>query len=159
VYSQEKIFEIKELFLEFAKECKFLEELDIENDLEKVNFERLNILNEKLEEVKKYFTDIEFLKIFLDATQAFIVHQEIEIAKIVVREIKDEKDKKIKMIDWIKAHRFWLFSLAGCMEAVLIAINRKGEHYNAIEGQPYDWDYKDIKDSIKKQIDSLNDHI
>lgn len=159
VYSQEKIFEIKELFLEFAKECKFLEELDIENDLEKVNFERLNVLNEKLEEVKKYFTDIEFLKIFLDATQAFIVHQEIEIAKIVVREIKDEKDKKIKMIDWIKAHRFWLFSLAGCMEAVLIAINRKGEHYNAIEGQPYDWDYKDIKDSIKKQIDSLNDHI
>lgn len=142
-YAQEKLDEVKELFLDVAKECEFLDKIDIPKQLNEVDFDNLNALNERLEKIKDYFMDQEFVLVFIDAVQAFIVHQEMEIAKIVVRDVKSEEEKKIKMIDWIKIHKFWLFSLAGCMDAVLVAIGRKGSLYRETKnGEVYDYEEK-----------------
>ena len=151
--AQEKLNEVKELFLDFVKIYEKLENINVENDkeLNNIDFNELNDLNTRLEKVKEYFSEKEFTQIFIDAVQSLIVHQEIEIAKIVVRDVKTDKEKKIKLIDWIKAHRFWLFSLAGCMDAVLIAIDRRGSDYQgSYEGEIYN--YEEKRQELKTQV-------
>ncbi|MDE5592186.1 MAG: motility accessory factor, partial [Helicobacter sp.] len=69
--------------------------------------------------VKNFFLEDTFIKIFSDAVQSYIVHQELEFAKIAVRPVKTITDKQVKQIDWLYAHKYWLFSLAGGMNATL----------------------------------------
>lgn len=56
--------------------------------------------------------------------QSYIVHQELEFAKIVVRPVHTLIEKQVKQIDWLYAHKYWLFSLAGGMDAALEAAKR-----------------------------------
>ena len=147
----EKLLVVKKLFLKVTKMCEFLDSIDLEKELEKVNFDKLVELNEKIENVKSFFDEDEFTMVFLDSVQAYIVHQELEIAKIVVRDVLSDKDKKKKLIDWIKIHKFWLFSLAGCMEAMQVAIVRKGSLYNGVkDGEVYNYD--EIRHSLEKSL-------
>lgn len=151
--AQERLDEVKELFLDFAKICEKLEKINVKDakELDSVDFDELSALNERLEKVKDYFAQEEFALIFMDAVQSLIVNQEIAIAKIVVRDVTTDAEKKIKLIDWIKAHKFWLFALAGCMNAVLIAIDRKGSEYQgSYEGEVYN--YEEKRKELETQI-------
>ena len=148
---EEKLAVVKETFLEVAKMCEFLDSVDLENELDKIDFDKLLKINKKIEKIKSYFDDDDFNMVFIDSVQAFVIHQELEIAKIVVRDVQTDDDKKRKLIDWIKAHKFWLFSMAGCMEAVQVAITRKGSHYNETkDGDLYN--YEIIKRSLKVDL-------
>jgi len=124
---EENLKNTKELFLEVAKYCEELEK----NGMDEVDFDYSMRLSDKIESIKKLLTDGEFADFFSSVATAFIVHQEMEIAKIVVRDIKNEQEKKEKLVDWIKIHKFWLFSFAGCLQAVQTAMNRKGSQYKS----------------------------
>jgi hypothetical protein len=52
------------------------------------------------------------------------MHQEMELAKIQVAPSDTEIEKKAKLIDWIMKHKYWLFELAGTINAERIAIKR-----------------------------------
>ncbi len=116
-YSVKK--EVEDLFLEITEVTKKLESLNEENRLEEIDFDHIQNLIEKLDKIKDYFLDSKFLWIFIDAVQSYIIHQELEIAKIQTMYVVDDMKKKAKLIDWIYAHKYWLFSLAGGMDAVL----------------------------------------
>ena len=122
-YIKEHQQKVEEVFLAVMQECEKFDELDVYNNLESADSERLIYLMDEIDNIKAYFEDEEFAKIFTDSTQAMIVSLEMDLAKIQVRMIKTEDDKKRKMIDWIYAHRYWLFSLAGTMQATMDAVN------------------------------------
>jgi hypothetical protein len=126
-YASQKTKEVKQLFLKVAKICEKLDEVDAYNNLLDVDYDELSDTMNAIERVKSYFNNDEFTDIFIDATQALIVHQEMDLAKIQVRNVNSDDDKRIKMLDWIYAHRYWLFTLAGLMDAVLTAITRRGK--------------------------------
>jgi len=61
-----------------------------------------------------------FNRFFMDLVSSFIVHQELDLAKVQVANSDTKEEKKAKMAEWVYAHRYWLFSLAGGIEAILM---------------------------------------
>ncbi len=123
-YGYKKKKQVEKLFLKVVKMTEELELLNKQNKLEKINFKKIDKILAEIDVIKELFHDDTFIKVFLDATQSYIVHQELEFAKIVVRPIHTEIEKQVKQIDWLYAHKFWLFSLAGGMDATLEIVKR-----------------------------------
>ena len=115
--------EVEETFLHVALACENIESVEESERYEKLDYQALADVMEEIDHIKNYFDDQEFANIFTDSTQAMILHQEIELAKIQVRNVLSDNDKRQKMIDWVLAHKYWLFSLAGMMQATIDAIN------------------------------------
>lgn len=123
-FGYEKKAIVEKVFLELVKMTETLEFLNREQRLEEIDFEAIAKLIDEIDEIKKYFEDPIFINIFYDSLQSYIIHQELDIAKIVARLAATDIDKKAKQIDWLYAHKYWLFSLAGGMDAVLEIVKR-----------------------------------
>ncbi|STP12613.1 motility accessory factor [Helicobacter mustelae] len=123
-YGTEKKTQIEELFLKIAKFTEEIEELHRQNALDRIDFEEVGALNEELDGVKKLFEEVDFVNYFSDAIQSYIFHQELDIAKILVRYTKNEEERKAKQLEWLYAHKYWLFSLAGGMDCVIEIVRK-----------------------------------
>lgn len=121
-YGSAKKAKIEALFLEVAGLCDELERLNKEQKLEEIDFKKIDLTLDKIEKIKGLFSSQKFLQIFNEATQSYIFHQEMELTKITTKIANDEMSKKAKKLDWLFAHKMWLFSLAGCMDAVLYCV-------------------------------------
>ncbi|MBD3805848.1 MAG: motility associated factor glycosyltransferase family protein, partial [Sulfuricurvum sp.] len=117
---------VASLFEKVATVIQKLDKSKARTNLDQVDYDELASLMGEIDEIKAKFEEKEFVDIFIDATQALIIHYELEIARIQVRPIQNDDDRRLKMIDWIYAHHPWLFALAGIMEAELIVIRRRG---------------------------------
>ena len=129
-YKKKKI--VEKLFLKVVKMTEELERLNRANKLEKINFAKMDSLLEEIDDIKNFFLEDTFVKVFIDAVQSYIVHQELEFAKIVVRPVHSLIEKQVKQIDWLYAHKFWLFSLAGGMDATLEVVKRNARAWMKI---------------------------
>ncbi|MCE3038045.1 motility associated factor glycosyltransferase family protein [Helicobacter anatolicus] len=121
-YGMRKKKMIEELFLKIAGYIEEIEELNKINALNRINFKKIDSLNKKIDKVKMLFEDIKFVNYFSDAIQSYIFHQELDIAKILVRYTKNEEERKAKQLEWLYIHKYWLFSLAGGMDCVINVI-------------------------------------
>ncbi|TLD84582.1 DUF115 domain-containing protein [Helicobacter sp. MIT 11-5569] len=131
-YGYKRKKEVEKLFLKVVKMTEELERLNHQNKLEKINFAKMDKLMDEIDDIKNFFLEDTFIKVFIDAVQSYIVHQELEFAKIVVRPIKSITDKQVKQIDWLYSHKFWLFSLAGGMDATLEIAKRAAKTWMKI---------------------------
>lgn len=129
-YKKKKI--VEKLFLKAVKMTEELERLNKQNKLEKINFKKMEKILDEIDLVKDLFKEDTFIKVFSDAVQSYIVHQELEFAKIVVRPVHTLIDKQVKQIDWLYAHKYWLFSLAGGMDATLEVAKRAVQEWMEI---------------------------
>lgn len=121
-YKTKKI--VEDTFLKTVKMTEELEHLNRENKLEEIDFKKMEKILDEIDDIKDFFKEDIFIKVFSDAVQSYIVHQELEFAKIVVRPVHTLIEKQVKQIDWLYAHKFWLFSLAGGMDATLEVAKR-----------------------------------
>ncbi|MCE3039411.1 motility associated factor glycosyltransferase family protein [Helicobacter anatolicus] len=121
-YGMRKKKMIEELFLKIAGYIEEIEELNKINALNRIDFKKIDSLNKKIDKVKMLFEDIKFVNYFSDAIQSYIFHQELDIAKILVRYTKNEEERKAKQLEWLYIHKYWLFSLAGGMDCVINVI-------------------------------------
>ncbi|MEA1955650.1 MAG: 6-hydroxymethylpterin diphosphokinase MptE-like protein [Campylobacterota bacterium] len=111
--------EVEELFLKVTKKNELIEEQARED----VDYEELLTLIEEIDVIKAEVESDEFSKMFTDTVQSYIFHQELNIAKLMVENSQTDEQKKEKLIKWAKIHQYWLFSLAGGIEAQLYAID------------------------------------
>ncbi len=118
-YIEEKNEIIKELFLKIVAYLEEIETFNKETRLEEIDFSIADQLIVELEEVKKLYTEGIFRATIYDFLKSYIMFQEFEIAKIQVRKTHNDEEKNAKKIEWLYAHKYWLFSLAGGMEAIL----------------------------------------
>lgn len=116
--------ECEKVFLETVEELEKIEKLKDEEKLDEIDFDLLLGLNEKIDAIKELFEDERFDKLFGTVMMPLMLHQEIELATIMVRNVEDDLEKKIKLIDWIYAHKFWLFSMAGSIQSTLDRISK-----------------------------------
>lgn len=123
---------IEKVFLEICKMTEELERLNKSNQLEKINFKKMNRLVDRINNVKDFFASDKHMRVFDNIIQSYIVHQEMEIAKISTRMIRTEIEEKARQIDWIYAHRYWFFSLAGGIHTVLEVIKQSVEDWMEI---------------------------
>lgn len=126
-YGSTKKAKIEALFLEVAGICDELTRLNKEQKLEEIDFKKIDLVLDKIEKIKGLFSSKKFLQIFNEATQSYIFHQEMELTKITTKIANDEMSKKAKKLEWLFAHKMWLFSLAGCMDAVLYCVKESYE--------------------------------
>lgn len=126
-YGSAKKAKIEALFLEVAGLCDELTRLNKEQKLEEIDFKKIDSALDKIEKIKGLFSSKKFLQIFNEATQSYIFHQEMELTKITTKIANDEMSKKAKKLDWLFAHKMWLFSLAGCIDAVLYCVKESYE--------------------------------
>lgn len=132
-YGLKQKTKIEKLFLKIAKFTEELEQLNNENRLEEIDFKKLSKLVDEIDKIKRIFEDKKFNDYFVDSIQSYIFHQELDIAKLVVKYTEDETQKQAKQLEWIYSHKYWLFSLAGGMDCVI----------NIVKESMQSWD-KDI---------------
>ena len=70
------------------------------------------------------------MSIFNEATQAYIFHQEMELAKIITKYTSNETEVNAKKLEWLFAHKQWLFSLAGCIDSVLFCVKESFDKWD-----------------------------
>lgn len=121
-YAEKMQKEVEKIFLVVAKECEIIDSTDEDKRYEALDYERLADVMDEIDSIKEYFDDQEFANIFKDATQSLIIHQEMELAKIQVRKADSDNEQRQKVIDWVQAHKYWLFSLAGLIQASIESI-------------------------------------
>jgi hypothetical protein len=109
----------KKVFVHVADECKSLEKLNKDNRLDKIDFDYLSDLIAQIDTVKKLTGQQPFNQFYMDLIAPFIISQELEMAKVQVANADTQEDKKAKMVEWIFAHRYWLFALAGAVDSIL----------------------------------------
>lgn len=115
--SKEK--KIEKVFLKVAEFCDELERLNKKNELESIDYKKMDKLSKEIDKIKEFFKDPIFGATFIDAIQSYIFHQEMDIAKVLVKNTQDEMQRRAKQIELIFLHKYWLFSLAGGMDSVL----------------------------------------
>ena len=115
---------IEKVFLELMKFLEAIEKLNKESKLDQIDYKKVEKLIHKIDGIKEKVDNDVFNKVFFDVMQSYILHQELDLAKIQVRYADNDEDKKAKLIEWLYAHKGWLFSAAGVIEAVLVAIER-----------------------------------
>lgn len=121
-YANEKKTQVEEVFLKVAEFLEKVEKLHEENKLEELDFKKLENLSAEIDNVKELFDDKQFNSYFMDAIQSYIFHQELHIAEIVCKKTSNEDGLRAKQLEYIYAHKYWLFSLAGGIDCVIEAI-------------------------------------
>ncbi len=129
-YGNAKKQKIEELFLKVAQKTDELEELNKQNNVESFDFNTLNEIFDEIEEIKGLFKSKKFMSIFNEATQAYIFHQEMELAKIITKYTSNETEVNAKKLEWLFAHKQWLFSLAGCIDSVLFCVKESFDKWD-----------------------------
>ncbi|WP_187910344.1 motility associated factor glycosyltransferase family protein [Helicobacter pylori] len=121
-YANEKKTQVEEAFLKVAEFLEEVEKLHEEKKLEELDFNKLENLSAEIDNIKELFDDKRFNSYFMDAIQSYIFHQELHIAEIVCKKTNNEDGLRAKQLEYIYAHKYWLFSLAGGMDCVIEAI-------------------------------------
>ncbi|WP_024955481.1 motility associated factor glycosyltransferase family protein [Sulfurospirillum arcachonense] len=93
---------------------------------DKLKKDKLNLLSkdslipiiEEIDSIKEYFEDKQFSELYVDSIQTYILHLELDLVLTQIRKTSTEEELVVKMVDWIMQHRYWLFSLAGGIQAV-----------------------------------------
>ena len=116
--------EIKDTFLEVMEIIENLEKLEKEEKLEEIDFDALISTIDKIDRIKDIYENDKVLKKFGNITMPLILNAELELAVIMVRESNDELSRKVKLIDWIYAHKSWLFFLAGAIENIIFIMEK-----------------------------------
>ena len=114
--------EVEEVFLDLTNNIVKIDKLKNENKEKEIDYEKVDLLINKIDNIKSYFLEDNFQQLFNDLLQSYIVHQELELAKIQVRVVLNDEDKKKKNLDWIYAHKPWLFYLAGGIDSIIVII-------------------------------------
>jgi len=118
-YGEDIQKEVEELFLKVTKKCESIKDADTED----IDYDDILTIIKEIDVVKEKVESLEFGRMYTDTVQSYIFHQELDLAKLVVQNTKTDEEKKEKMVKWVEAHQYWLFSLAGGIQAQLIAIN------------------------------------
>jgi hypothetical protein len=127
-YGQKVQLKIEKVFLKVAEECENLEKLKNENKLEKINFDKLVKLSNKIDKIKDIIETKKLSIMFGETIQSYLVNKELDLAKIMVRPSNTELEKKAKLIEWVMQHKEWLFMLAGSINAQIITVKRASKH-------------------------------
>ena len=101
-----------------------IDKADKEKNDDLIDYDNLKSLSQEIDDIKMLFQDELFSKLFYDVTQSFIIHQELDLANIVVFNPTSEEEKKHKIKSWVVNHKFWLFSLSSGVQAVLEVVKK-----------------------------------
>jgi len=114
-------------FLKIMEQIEFIDKLDLETEYEKVDYDHILAIIDEIDRIKDIYEEDRALAKFGNITNPYILNAELELACIMVRESNEDKEKKLKLIDWIYAHKSWLFFLSAALENILFLLEENRE--------------------------------
>lgn len=138
-YAEETKDEVEKLYEDLMKFCNETVSLNNQGKTSEIDFDMMEELTNRIEKIKDKFKEPKFYDIFWEIVQSFVLSQEMIIATILVKPVSNEIERQVKMIEFLFAHRQWLFMLAGAIDTTMVVINRaKGNVlHEALEGEKY----------------------
>jgi hypothetical protein len=116
--------DINKSFLILAKQCEVLENKSVDEVVDVLNTDQTIFLLSEISRIRKVIEESKIYQEFLSSViQPLMYSMEVEIAEIKVRYVDNPKDNQIKALQWILAHRYWLFSFSGVIENVIHIID------------------------------------
>lgn len=112
--------EAEALFLEVATLCEALEEIEIK---------KLHEVHGRIVKFKARLKEPMFEDLVWFVAQTMLFVQELEVVALDTRIPKDESEEEALLRAYVMLHKGWLFALAGCIDAIEVALKRKGSHY------------------------------
>lgn len=112
----------EKVFLQLMELLEELEEYTKKEILDTFDFDKINPVLDAIDEVKDLYGSETFVLYFHNITNSFIVNQELELARIMVRNTETEIEKNVKIIDWLYEHKSWLFFLAGALDSIAVVV-------------------------------------
>ncbi len=144
--SIEKQEQIESAFMHVQEASENFVKLLEEDKLLQIDVDELSTLMDEIDVIKAFIEEERFYQLYFDLMQSQILHMEFDFVKIRSKKITNEEERKAKMVEWIMAHRLWLFYLAG-------GLNEERETIlKAIKSWPHELQEQIIIPS-KKQID------
>ena len=111
---------VNEAFLKISEKTKKLENKSEAEMLVLLSVgETLELLN-TISDIRKIIEESPiYTKFLASIIQPLLYNMELELAEIKVRYVDNPEDNQRKALQWILAHRFWLFSFSGTIENLL----------------------------------------
>ncbi len=111
---------INEAFLKISEATKKLENKNEEEMLSLLGVGETIELLDTISTIRGKVEKSEiYTKFLASIMQPLLYNMELELAEIKVRYVDNPKDNQKKALQWILAHRFWLFSFSGTIENLL----------------------------------------
>lgn len=108
---------IESVFLDVAPKIDEIIKLRDEDKITEDLFAKLIKISDKIDKAKDFIASSK-RKIFIETiVQISIFYQELELAKIVVAPSDTNMEKVKKLVEWVEVHKYWLFSVAGGLNA------------------------------------------
>jgi hypothetical protein len=105
--------------------CLDLEKMERKEQDEKGDFAQIRTLIQDIDRFKKVLEEPVFKKFFWESLRGLVINQELDIAKIVTAPVQSEKEQNRLNLDYLFAHRLWLFSVRGAIEAQLGILEKR----------------------------------
>ncbi len=120
--------QIEAAFIKVQEASEGFVELLENDELDKINFDELTLLMNEIDKIKSFIEDDEFYLLYFELMQSHILHMEFDFVQISSKKVTNEEEKKAKMVEWIMAHRLWLFNFAGGLneerEVIIKAVSK-----------------------------------
>ena len=113
--------EAEKLFLEVIGVCERIEAGENVQELEKLVL--------KVNDFKEHTKYGLFDDIVGNISQGMLFPQDMVISELQVKDITNDEQKEQNLKELVFAYKNWLFNLAGCLDAIGVAMTRKGSHY------------------------------
>ena len=115
---------IEKVFLEIVPKIDGIMRL---RDSDKITENLLNDLlkiTDKIDKIKNFLVQKRFKSSVENILQMAVYHQELELAKISVASSDTTMQKVNKLVEWVEMHKYWLFSVAGGLNAEIETIKK-----------------------------------
>ncbi len=122
---------IEKSFIKIQNACKPLENIDENKALYTLSNEKISSLLDEIESIRnKVIDNTEFKEFFENVIEPYLLHYEIELATIKTIPVNNPIDNQKKALQWILAHRYWLFTLAGTIKNTLDIIKNSRKEWD-----------------------------
>ncbi len=110
--------QIEAVFLDVQKITEKIVKYKDTNKLKKLKLDKLLPYLEKIDTIKEFFNDDDFNIYYKEVVQTYIYSMEFDLVDITLINSKTKEENIAKVTDWIMQHSYWLFALAGGIQAV-----------------------------------------
>ena len=108
---------LEEVFLEITPDIDKMIEIRDKGELSEKHFKKLLSITKKIDKIKNFVGRQQYRRYIEYILSISVYYQELELAKISVESSDTAMQKVNKLAEWVEMHKYWIFSLAGGLDA------------------------------------------
>ena len=114
------------ILLKLSEVCK-------EDETEQISLDKLLEIYKEIQNFRKRLEDKLFIDVVWFVGKSMLFGKELKLATLEVKYTQNQKEERENLKEILLTYKEWFFGLAGCINAMRLAMERKGEHYEKAE--------------------------